>query len=178
MIIIGIDPGTATTGYGIIKVEKSGPRSKNLKYISHGCIETACGEDFSKRLLILSKKLKNLIKKEKPDFVAIEKLFFFQNFKTAMMVSQAIGVMFLILEQMKIPVLEYAPLEVKKFLTKNGRAQKKEVEEKVKKMLKLKKIKRDDSADALAIAICAAYKIESRRWRIENRRRKTRRKIN
>jgi crossover junction endodeoxyribonuclease RuvC len=161
MIILGIDPGTATTGYGLIKVTKKGPRSKNFKYLNHGCIETTCGDDFSKRLIVLSKKLKNLIKEQRPNYVAIEKLFFFQNFKTAMMVSQAIGVMFLILEQMKIPVVEYTPLEVKKFLTKNGRAHKKEVEEKVKKMLKLKKIKKDDSADALAIAIFAAYKIKN-----------------
>lgn len=163
MIIIGIDPGTATTGYGVIKVKIKRNQKKKLKkieYLCHGCIETNCNDDFLKRLKILSKEVRILAKKYQPDFVAVEKLFFFQNFKTAMKVSQAMGVIFLTLAKMKIPVLEYAPLEIKKTLTKNGRAKKKEVENKVKKMLKLKEIKKDDSADALAVAICAAYKIK------------------
>lgn len=160
---MGIDPGTATTGYGVIKVRQrksKNRKTKKIEYLSHGCIETDCNDDFLKRLNTLSKEMRFLVKKHRPDFVAVEKLFFFQNFKTAMKVSQAMGVIFLTLAKMKVPVLEYAPLEVKKTLTKNGRARKKEVEKKVKKMLKLKEIKKDDSADALAVAICAAYKIK------------------
>jgi crossover junction endodeoxyribonuclease RuvC len=161
MIILGIDPGTATTGYGVIEIIKKGVRSKTLVCIGHGCIETKCSEEFSKRLIIVSNELKKIIKEFNPDYASIEKLFFFQNFKTAMRVSQAIGVMFLTLEQMKVPVFEFTPLEVKKTLTDNGRAKKPEVEKKVKKLLKLKdKISRDDTADALAVAICAAGKIK------------------
>jgi crossover junction endodeoxyribonuclease RuvC len=160
MIILGIDPGTATTGYGVIKVTKKGPRSKNFKCLDHGCIETECGQDFLKRLAKLSKEIRKITKEYQPDYAAVEKLFFFQNFKTAMKVSQAIGVILLTFERMRTPVVEYAPLEVKKALTRNGRAEKKDVEKKVKKMLKLKEIKKNDAADALAIAICAAYKIK------------------
>jgi crossover junction endodeoxyribonuclease RuvC len=163
MIILGIDPGTATTGYGVIKVKKKGKKGKNFECLNYGCIETDCNDDFLKRLSALSKKLREITKEYQPDYVAVEQLFFFQNFKTAMKVSQAMGVIFLTLERMKVPVLEYAPLEVKKTLTKNGRAKKKEVENKVKKMLKLKEIKRDDSADALAVAICAAYKLGNKK---------------
>ena len=161
MIILGIDPGTATTGYGVVKVTKKGPRSKSFKCLDYGCIETNKDEDFLKRLSILEKGIRKTVRFYQPNLVAVERLFFFQNFKTAMRVSQAIGVMLLTFEKMKIPVFEYAPLEVKKTLTKDGRAHKKEVEKKVKKMLKLKKIKKDDAADALAIAICAAYKIKN-----------------
>lgn len=159
MLILGIDPGTATTGYGIIKVAKKGSGSKTLKCLGHGCIETDANDDFLKRLYALEKKIKKITKEHKPDYAAVERLFFFKNFKTAMKVSQAIGVILLTFEKMKIPVYEYAPLEIKKALTNNGHAQKKEVEKRVKKMLKLEKIKRDDAADALAVAICAAYKI-------------------
>lgn len=160
MIIVGIDPGTATTGYGVVKVKSKNRRAKELKCLDFGCIKTSQNDDFIKRFLVLSKEIKKLVKKHKPDFVAVEKLFFFQNFKTAMRVSQAIGVVFLTLGQIKVPVIEYTPLEVKKFLTKNGKAHKKEIEKRVRKVLKIKKkVKRDDPADALAIAIYAAFKI-------------------
>lgn len=163
MIIIGIDPGTATTGYGVIKVKNKGKKTKDILCLDFGCIETSNNDNFPKRLSILSKEIKKLAKEHRPDIVAVEKLFFFQNYKTAMMVSQAIGVIFLALEEMKIPSVEYTPLEVKKFLTNNGRAQKKEVENKVKKILKIKKtVKRDDTADALAIAIYGAHKINKK----------------
>lgn len=159
MIILGIDPGTATTGYGVVRVKKQKKKKKDFQCLSYGCIETDCNDDFLKRLFFLSKELRKIVRKYNPDYVAVEKLFFFKNFKTAIKVSQAMGVIFLTLEKMKMPVVEFAPLEVKKVLTKNGRAKKKEVEIKVKKMLKLKEIRRDDSADALAVAICAAHKI-------------------
>ncbi len=161
MIILGIDPGTATTGYGVIKIKNKKKKKRDFQCLSYGCIETDCNDDFLKRLLLLSKELRKIVKRFNPDYVAVEKLFFFKNFKTAMKVSQAMGVIFLTLERMKLPVVEYAPLEIKKTLTKNGRAKKKEVEMKIKKMLKLKEIKKDDSADALAVAICAAYKIKN-----------------
>jgi len=159
MIIIGIDPGTATTGYGVIKAKKN-QNKKELNCLGFGCINTSKDDEFVKRLSILSKEVKKLVKKYNPDIVAVEKLFFFQNFKTAMRVSQAIGVVFLSLGQMKVSFIEYTPLEVKKFLTKKGRADKKEVEKRVKKMLKIKEsVGRDDTADALGIAIYAAHKV-------------------
>ena len=156
MIILGIDPGTATTGYGIIKVEKD-----KLSYVCHGCIKTAAGEEMPKRLLKLRKELKKLIKEFEPKIMVIERLFFNTNVKTAMTVGQARGVVMLVGAEHKLPVLEYTALQAKKELTGYGRADKKEVEKAVKKHLNIRrKIKPDDAADALAIAICHVKKRE------------------
>ena len=160
MIILGIDPGTATTGYGIIQTKNKRRGTKNLRCINFGCVETNKDLDFSKRLLFLSKEIRKITKDYQPELAAIETLFFFQNKKTAIKVSQAIGVILLTLEKMKIPIVEYSPLEVKKFLTKNGWAKKDDIQKRVKKVLKLKEpLKPDDIADALALAIYAAHKL-------------------
>lgn len=157
MIILGIDPGTATTGYGVIDFKARKRGKEELKQIDYSCIETDKNLDFPKRLIILSKEIRKLTNYHKPKFVAMESLFFFQNKKTVMRVSQAIGVINLTLERMKIPVVEYTPLQVKKYLTQDGWAKKDAVQEEVRNILKIKeKIRPDDTADALAIAICAA----------------------
>ena len=157
MVILGIDPGTATTGYGLIEVGED-----KLSYVHHGCIKTAAGEEMPKRLLKLRKELKGVIKEFKPEIVVIERLFFNTNVKTAMTVGQARGVVMLVGAEHKLPVLEYTALQAKKELTGYGRADKEQVEQAVKKHLNLRrKIKPDDAADALAIAICHVKKCQN-----------------
>jgi len=158
MVILGIDPGTATTGYGVIKIlSKKGKKTRALKCLKFGCIKTEPKDNFPKRLLILSREIKKLVKIHRPKLAAIESLFFFKNQKTVIRVSEATGVIILILEKMRVPIIEYSPLQVKKFLTKNGRADKKDVQKKVEKILKIKDAAlKDDAADALALALYAA----------------------
>jgi len=162
MLILGIDPGTATLGYGIIKKLKRRKKySPKYRCLCFGCIETEKDLPFPKRLLLLSKEMRKIVKKYQPDIVAMETLFFFQNKKTAIQVSQATGAIILTLERLKLPIREFTPQEVKKALTKNGRANKKDIEKKVRRILRIKKpIYPDDAADALAIAVCAAKKIK------------------
>lgn len=152
MIILGIDPGTATTGYGI--VEK---RNKRIRCIDYGCIETSPILSDSKRLNIISKELKKIIKLFQPNVMAIENVFFFKNLKTAFPVSQAKGVIMLTAEQKKISVYEYTPLQIKMAVTGYGKAQKKQVQNMTQVLFNLKeKPKPDDAADALAVAFCHA----------------------
>ncbi|MBU2564356.1 crossover junction endodeoxyribonuclease RuvC [Patescibacteria group bacterium] len=154
MIILGIDPGTAIIGFGVLN--KKG--KNNLEEISHGCIRTSSNFSTAERLKTLEKGLKDLIKKFKPDIIAIEDIFFFKNLKTAIKVSQARGVILLTAGKSKCEIQEYTPLQVKQAVACYGRADKKQVQEMVKKILKLKEIpKPDDAADALAIAICSAH---------------------
>ena len=156
MIILGIDPGTATTGYGIIK-----NNPKKISLIDFGCIKTAAGEEMPKRLLKIRKELKKLIREFEPKIMVIERLFFNTNAKTAMTVGQARGVVMLVGAEHKLQVLEYTALQAKKELTGYGRADKKEVEKAVKRFLNIRrKIKSDDAADALAVAICHVKKCQ------------------
>jgi crossover junction endodeoxyribonuclease RuvC len=156
MVILGIDPGTATTGYGVIKNNPN-----KLSLVDFGAIRTKAGEKMPKRLLKLRKELKKLIKETKPEIMVIERLFFNTNAKTAMSVGQARGVVMLVAAETKLPVFEYTALEAKKVLTDYGRADKKEVEKAVKKCLGVRrKIRPDDAADALAVAICHVKKCE------------------
>ena len=151
MKILGIDPGIATTGYGIIENKGS-----NLCLIDYGCILTSPKMSVAERLNKLFNELSALIKKKKPDEVAIEELFFAKNVKTAMTVSQARGVIVLscIRSGMKV-INEYTPLEVKMALVGYGRAEKFQVQKMVATLLSLKEIpKSDDAADALAVAVC------------------------
>lgn len=150
MKILGIDPGTATTGFGLI--QKDGPK---LVKIDCGVISTPKELEMPERLSILYEDLHEIIKTHKPDIVAVEKLFFTSNITTAMTVSQARGVVLLVAQQNSIKLAEYTPLQVKMSVTGYGKATKKQVQEMVKKILKLNVIpKPDDAADALAIAIC------------------------
>jgi crossover junction endodeoxyribonuclease RuvC len=154
MTILGIDPGLATTGYGIIKSQKSKVKSQKF-----GCITTDSKLLTSERLEKIHKELKKIIKKYKPSKVAVEELFFAKNIKTAMKVGEARGVILLTAKEMKIPVFEFTPLQVKLAITGYGRASKIQMQKMVKVLLGLKEIpKPDDAADALAVAItCDRY---------------------
>ena len=152
MTIIGIDPGTAITGYGVIKKEPSG-----LKIIDYGCILTEQSLTAAERLKETDRQFVKLIKKYKPEKIAVEDIFFFKNAKTIIKVSQARGVILFRAAKMMIPIFEHTPLQVKQAVTGYGRADKNQVQQMVKNILKLKEIpKPDDAADALAIAICCA----------------------
>ncbi|MCR4280052.1 MAG: crossover junction endodeoxyribonuclease RuvC [Candidatus Komeilibacteria bacterium] len=151
-IILGIDPGFADTGFGVIK--KMGAE---LTVLDYGSIKTPAGEEFSRRLLYIHSAVTNLIKRYRPECVAVEELFFYKNITTAIKVSQARGTVLLAAAQAKTRVMEFTPLQVKQGLTGYGGAAKKQMGQMVKIVLKLDTIpKPDDAADALAIAVCAA----------------------
>lgn len=150
-IILGIDPGIADTGYGLVKSE-----SGELICINFGSIKTSAKLELIDRLEMIGKKLTRIIKKYKPDLMAVEQLFFCRNVKTALIVGQARGVIMLTAKQNKIPVSEYTPLQVKQAVSGYGQATKQQVQRMVNVLLSLKEIPQpDDAADALAIAICA-----------------------
>ncbi|NCA94189.1 MAG: crossover junction endodeoxyribonuclease RuvC, partial [Sphingobacteriia bacterium] len=150
MRILGIDPGTATTGWAILEQNK-----KELTPIAYGHISTSPKDSTCQRLREVSQDIEEIIKKYKPTESAIEDLFFFKNLKTAMKVSQSRGAIMLTLIKADLKVFEYTPLQVKQAVTGYGRADKKQVQQMVKNILKLKEIPTpDDTADAIAIAIC------------------------
>ena len=152
-IILGIDPGIADTGYGIIKKEGNG----KLTCLAYGSIKTKAGTDLAERLDLLNRELNKIIKKHRPEIMAVEELFFCKNVKTALVVGHARGVTLLSARQNKIDVTEFTPLQVKQAVSTYGRAEKAQVQKMVKLLLNLKEIpKPDDAADALAVAICAA----------------------
>lgn len=149
-IIIGIDPGTTTLGFGIIK-----EMNKNIALVGCGVIKTPPGEKSSKKLLEIFKNINSLFKKIRPDEIAIERIFFFKNNKTAFQVGEAKGIILLAAENFGIPIYEYTPLEVKQAICSYGRATKNQIQKMVQLILGLKEVPRpDDAADALAIAIC------------------------
>lgn len=150
MIIIGIDPGTATTGYGIIKIE-----DKEYKCLDYGVISTSPKWSVGDRLYKIGVDLSDVLEKYNPDVLAIESLFFFKNVKTAIPVSQARGVILMMAAKKGIKTYEYTPLQAKMATVGYGRAEKKQVQEMVKILLKLDEVpKPNDAADALAVAIC------------------------
>ena len=150
MIYLGIDPGTATTGYGLIEEEKG-----QIKLIDYGCIITSPKLTLAVRLAEISEKLTKIIQKYQPFEVAVEELFFTNNAKTAIAVGQARGVILLTAKQNHCVVAEYTPLQVKNAICGYGGADKKQVQKMVQMLLKLEEgPKPDDAADALAIAIC------------------------
>jgi len=154
MIAIGIDPGTATTGYGVIRKEND-----NFHCLEYGVIKTDKKDSPSSRLHTLSKGVSVIIKKHSPDLFAIENIYFFKNLKTALPVSQAKGVVMLTAEKAKIPIYEFTPLEVKMTITGYGKASKEQVQEMIKITLNLdKKPHPDDAADALGVAVCCLLK--------------------
>ena len=151
-VILGIDPGIADTGFGVIAKEKGG----KIKCISYGSIKTKAKQDLPERLEILNKELEKVIKKYQPDLVAIEQLFFCKNVKTALTVGQARGVVLLACRKQRKEIIEFTPLQVKQAISSYGQASKSQVQKMVKFFLGLKEIpKPDDAADALAIAISA-----------------------
>lgn len=152
LLMLGIDPGIARVGYGIISITSGTPFCVN-----YGCVETRATISLARRLKELYEKFSSLIAQHRPAAAAIEKLFFAKNTKTALDVSHARGVMLLALSQANIPILEYTPLQVKRAVTGYGRAEKKQVQKMVQTLLSLPSMPRpDDAADALALALCAS----------------------
>jgi len=160
MRTLGIDPGTAIMGFGL--VEEDG---RNLKAVEYGCIRTSKDKSPSQRLHILYKRLEEIIIEFKPSHLAVERLFFNDNAKTAMSVGEARGIILLAGASAGLMISEYTPLQVKMAITGYGKADKKQVQQMVKILLKLDDVpKPDDTADALAIAICHlhSYNMEKR----------------
>ena len=152
MIVLGIDPGTAALGWGIVE-----SRSGRLRMVDAGCLETKPNASLPQRLLVIHGLLDELIALHKPDLVAVERLFFSRNAQTAFAVGQARGVVLLAAAQAEVPVREATPNEVKVAVTGHGRAEKAQVGRMVAVCLGLAEPpRRDDTADALAIAIWAA----------------------
>ncbi len=150
MRILGIDPGTALVGWAVIE-EKNG----QILPVAFGHISTSQKKSDESRLLEISRDLENIIKKYKPKEAAVEKLFFFKNQKTIIEIGQSRGAILLTLEQKSVSIANYTPLQVKQSVTGYGKAEKKQVQLMVKNILKLKSVpKPDDTADAIAIAIC------------------------
>jgi len=162
MIILGIDPGTATTGYGVIDFK---PRGKTpLKCLAYGCIKTFPENSDGHRLQTIEKEINKIIVSYKPELLAIERIFFFKNAKTIITVSQARGIIILAATKKKVPILEFSPLEVKMVISGYGRAEKKQMQEIMQSLLKLKELpKPDDAADALGIAICCSRKLKTKK---------------
>ncbi len=150
--ILGIDPGIADTGFGVIV--KNG---HDLICLDYGTIKTKAQLSLPQRLSHLHQQLEKIITKFKPDLIAVEELFFYKNVKTAFMVGQARGVILLTAWQANLKIVEFTPLQVKQAVSNYGSASKQQVQKMVKLLLKLNKLpKPDDAADALAIAICAS----------------------
>jgi crossover junction endodeoxyribonuclease RuvC len=150
--ILGIDPGTALMGWGLI--QRAGKQIAPLKY---GCIRTTASSSRAERLFHIYKSLSEIIEKNRPDCMAIEELFFFKNQKTIIGVAEARGVAIVVASKYGLPVYEYTPLQIKQALTGYGRADKKQVQEMVRLACNLKECpKPDDAADAMAVAICHA----------------------
>lgn len=162
MIVLGIDPGTARLGYGFVR--KDGHR---LTHLAHGCLETPKTMAQAERLSFLHRALVDLISAHQPAIAGVEKLFFQKNVTNAMTVSEARGVSLLALREAGVGIAEYTPMQVKLAVTGYGGADKKQVQEMVKRLLSLKEIPRpDDAADALAIAYCAAVSVVDARVRV------------
>jgi len=152
MIILGIDPGTARMGWGVIKSVRG-----EQSLVAFGCITTMAKLPPEDRLLTIRQELEKLIRIYKPARVGVEKLFFAKNTKTALSVAEARGIVLVTLRGADVPITEFTPLQVKQALTGYGRADKRQMQIMVKTLLKLKDIpKPDDAADALAIAMTAA----------------------
>ena len=152
-IILGIDPGTATMGWGVIRQE-----GNRLSYVQHGAVTTPSQWEMPRRLGRLFDGVTELVKGYRPETVAVEELFFNTNVTTAITVGQARGVVLLAAYRAGIEVAEYTPLQVKQAITSYGRAEKRQMQEMVKSLLRLREIpKPDDAADGLAIAVCHAF---------------------
>jgi len=158
VIAIGIDPGIATTGFGVVREEPDG----RLTMLAHGAIETPRSEALPRRLQLLQQRLEALIAAWHPEEAAVEELFFANNARTAMTVGQARGVVLLTLCNAGVEVHEYTPLQVKQAVAGYGQADKRQMQEMVKLLLGLPGIPRpDDAADALAVALTHLH---SRKW--------------
>jgi crossover junction endodeoxyribonuclease RuvC len=155
MIVLGIDPGTARLGYGVVERQGS-----DLTMHDYGCLETVNDRPLEQRLLLIHEAIDDLIETWRPEAVGVERLFFNKNVQTAMAVGQARGVVLLTAAQHGLPVLEYGPHEVKLAVTGYGKAPKDQVQRMVQLVLSMPQVPRpDDAADALAVAVCTAHAI-------------------
>ena len=154
MIILGIDPGIATLGYGVIEKDEKG----NCRAVDYGVVKTPKEESLPVRLALLEKGVNEVIEKYKPDEIAMEELFFTKNITTGIAVAHARGVAMLACVKSCGRLFEYTPMQIKQALTGYGRADKQQIQQVVASLLKLKTIpKPDDAADALGIALCHAF---------------------
>lgn len=152
LTILGIDPGFAILGYGCIRGSGS-----DYSCLTYGCIKTPSYQSFEDRLYLIHKELSLLCEKLQPDLVAVEKLFFSKNTKTALDVAHARGVILLTARLSRISLKEFTPLQVKQGIVGYGRAEKSQIQKTIQLLLHLKELPRpDDAADALALALCAA----------------------
>lgn len=153
MIILGVDPGYAIIGYGVVRYEKN-----HYMTLDYGAVTTPAKTDFSLRLGMVYDGIAEVIERWKPDALAAEQLFFNSNTTTAIDVAQARGVILLAAQKHGVPVFQYTPLQVKQAVVGYGRAEKSQVMEMTRLLLNLSRVpKPDDTADALAIAICHAH---------------------
>lgn len=150
MIVVGIDPGLATVGFGVLRKENG-----SIVPVSYGCIRTSSEKETPQRLLEIYDEITALFEKYAPEVVAVERLFFTRNVTNAMSVSEARGVIFLAAQQKHIPIFEYTPKQVKQAITGSGAADKKQMQEMIKRLLGLPELPQpDDAADGLSIALC------------------------
>lgn len=164
MIILGIDPGYAIVGYGVINYE-----ANRFQVLDYGAITTSAGMPFVERLDVIDRDLNMIFEKYHPQAMAIEKLFYNTNAKTVIDVAQARGVTVLAAYRHKTEIFEYTPLQVKQSVVGYGRAEKKQVQEMTRVILNLEKVpKPDDTADALAMAICHAHSSGSLMGKLKN----------
>lgn len=155
MKILGIDPGTGRVGWGIVSHDKGVET-----FVDCGCFETKVNSELPDRLALVYNFIENIINLHRPDAFAVESLFFEKNVKTAIDVAAARGVILLVGKRAGLPIFQYTPLQVKSALTGYGKAEKSQVEFMVGKILRLKnKIKPDDAADAVAIALTHAFRV-------------------
>lgn len=152
MRILGIDPGVATVGFGVIESERG-----TQQMVQYGAITTSAGLPLATRLVQIAADLEQLIMQFKPDEIAVEELFFSKNITTGIAVAHARGVILYTAERLQVPVYEYTPMQVKQAVVGYGLAEKNQVMDMTRRLLKLRSVpKPDDAADALAIAICHA----------------------
>jgi crossover junction endodeoxyribonuclease RuvC len=149
LIVLGIDPGSQTTGYGIVEKKRQG-----ITHISHGEIKANKKGPFSKNLKNIYDNLNEIISQSSPDAIALEDIFYGKNVKSLIKLGHVRGVAILAASQSNIPIFEYTPLEVKKAVVGYGRAEKNQVQKMVKAILKLNELPPADASDALAVAIC------------------------
>lgn len=159
MKILGIDPGTATTGFGVIDQDSTG----KITLLEYGLVQTSKDLPHGERLSLIYTGISNILSKHTPDVVSIERLFFATNALTAISVGQAIGVIKLAIHHTGIPAFDYTPMQVKLYVGGSGKADKKKMKQTIKKMFKIREKKGqkshfDDTADAIALALCHIHK--------------------
>lgn len=155
LVILGIDPGIGTTGFGVI--ERRGAR--RLRFLGTGVIRTRPGTQDVDRLVVLHQDMREVLERYQPDVVSMEKIFFSKNITTGIQVSQARGVLLLACGETGTPVSEYSPVQVKSSVAGSGTASKRQIQDMVQRLLDLPERPRpDDAADALALALCHSFR--------------------